>query len=77
MVAQFSGEEALGRYFDLNALYERYLNLKHIPRPERGYLGWLETFDQTEKIPKASKNNDYLQYLSRPLNASEKEGEKS
>ena len=63
VLARFSGEEGLGRYLDLNALYERYLNLKGIKRPERGYLEWLETFDDTENIPKASKNNDYQQYI--------------
>lgn len=63
VLAKFSGEEGLGRYLDLNSLYERYLNLKNVERPERGYLDWLESFDETERIPKSSKNNDYLQYV--------------
>ncbi|KAJ3528185.1 hypothetical protein NM208_g10321 [Fusarium decemcellulare] len=39
----FSGEEAYGRFFDLNTCHEAYLNLPNVRRLT--YLQYLETFD--------------------------------
>ncbi|KZZ97440.1 splicing factor 3A subunit 3 [Moelleriella libera RCEF 2490] len=39
----FSGEEAFGRFFDLNTCYESYLNLPNVKR--HTYLQYLEHFD--------------------------------
>lgn len=41
--AMFSGEEAYGRYFDLHACHESYINLPNVKR--LGYLQYLQIFD--------------------------------
>lgn len=64
----FTGEEALGRYFDLNALHAQYNNL---PQAQRiSYLQFLDAFDQFDKIPKQRKlaGDKYKTYLEDLLN---------
>lgn len=59
----FTGEEAFGRYFDMNALYETYINLPGANR-RITYLQYLDSFDAFESMPKADKLKDrYFQYL--------------
>ncbi|CAN8095869.1 unnamed protein product [Discula destructiva] len=41
--AMFSGEEAFGRYFDLHACHESYINLPNVKR--LAYLQYLQIFD--------------------------------
>lgn len=49
----FSDEESQGRYLDLHAIYEKYLNLKGIRRID--YFTFLKNFDQLFDIPKVSE----------------------
>jgi splicing factor 3A subunit 3 len=56
----FSGEEGFGKYLDLHALHEQYLNLKHIRKIT--YLSYLSTFDSFTEVPKEAKNKDYIKY---------------
>ncbi|CAK7226807.1 Pre-mRNA-splicing factor sap61 [Sporothrix bragantina] len=58
----FSGEEGFGRYFDLNAQYEAYVNLPHVKRLT--YLQYLEVFDTFDEIKRSDKlTDDYFQYV--------------
>ncbi|CAD0099998.1 unnamed protein product [Aureobasidium mustum] len=59
----FTGEEAFGRYFDMNALHEDYINLPGSKR-RITYLQYLDTFDEFEGMPRPDKLKDqYFQYL--------------
>lgn len=59
----FTGEEAFGRYFDMNALHEDYINLPGSKR-RITYLQYLDTFDDFEGMPRPDKLKDqYFQYL--------------
>ncbi|RCI09391.1 hypothetical protein L249_3725 [Ophiocordyceps polyrhachis-furcata BCC 54312] len=63
----FSGEEAYGRFFDLNTCHEAFLNLPNAKRLT--YLQYLENFDNFTPghggIRRAEKLSDqYLQYVS-------------
>ncbi|KAL1890066.1 Pre-mRNA-splicing factor sap61 [Sporothrix stenoceras] len=65
----FSGEEGFGRFFDLNANYEAFVNLPHVKRAT--YLQYLEVFDQfgdsnpyTTSLKRSDKlTEDYFQYV--------------
>ncbi|KJR85024.1 splicing factor 3A subunit 3 [Sporothrix schenckii 1099-18] len=65
----FSGEEGFGRYFDLNANYEAFVNLPNVKRLT--YLQYLEVFDQFgESNPFLASQkrsdkltDDYFQYI--------------
>ncbi|PHH78184.1 hypothetical protein CDD82_3169 [Ophiocordyceps australis] len=67
----FTGEEAYGRFFDLNLCHQKFLNLSNAKR--LSYLQYLEDFDnftsghgglkRTEKM-----NDEYLQYLAELAN---------
>lgn len=60
----FSGEEALGRYYDLNALHTMFTNLPGAQR-QLPYLSFLDQFDQFGAIAKQRKlhGEKYKQYL--------------
>ncbi|RDA95890.1 hypothetical protein CP533_5222 [Ophiocordyceps camponoti-saundersi (nom. inval.)] len=63
----FSGEEAYGRFFDLNTCHEAFLNLPNAKRLT--YLQYLENFDNFTPghggIRRAEKLSDqYLQYVT-------------
>ncbi|KAI9316112.1 hypothetical protein BX666DRAFT_1955246 [Dichotomocladium elegans] len=61
---QFSGEEALGRYIDMNTLYGQYINLKDVKTMD--YLQYLSTFDDFERTtyPKSIRGSpEYRKYL--------------
>ncbi|KAK9353423.1 hypothetical protein V1523DRAFT_411027 [Lipomyces doorenjongii] len=58
----FTGEEGLGKYFDLIAFHERYLNLRgvtHVP-----YVQYLDIFDKFEQMSRTPKDDDYFKYLT-------------
>ncbi|PKC73150.1 hypothetical protein RhiirA1_530621 [Rhizophagus irregularis] len=58
----FSGEEGSGRFLDLHALHEQYVNLKNFKKTD--YLTYLSEFDHFSDYPKEHKNNgEYLKYL--------------
>ncbi|KAF4585986.1 hypothetical protein GQ602_005291 [Ophiocordyceps camponoti-floridani] len=62
----FSGEEAYGRFFDLNTCHEAFLNLPNVKR--LNYLQYLENFDDFTPghggVKRAEKLSDqYLQYV--------------
>ncbi|CDS07257.1 hypothetical protein LRAMOSA01206 [Lichtheimia ramosa] len=59
----FSGEEAFGRYLDMNALHGQYINLKGVKK--MGYLQYLSNFDDFEHTyPKTLRSSpEYRQYL--------------
>ncbi|EEB05561.1 U2 snRNP-associated protein sap61 [Schizosaccharomyces japonicus yFS275] len=57
----FRGEEMYGRFFDLNECYEDYINLKQVPR--LSYLDYISKMDAFDDIPKASKTQQYENYL--------------
>lgn len=60
--AMFSGEEAYGRYLDMNALYQQFVNLKGITRVD--YLAYLEETDNFAVIGKDVKTSQaYAKYL--------------
>lgn len=54
----FSGEEAYGRFFDLNTCHEAYLNLPNVKRLT--YLQYLEAFDNFAPGYGGVKRNDKL-----------------
>ncbi|PFH63098.1 hypothetical protein XA68_18235 [Ophiocordyceps unilateralis] len=63
----FSGEEAFGRFFDLNTCHEAFLNLPNVKRLT--YLQYLENFDNftpghggVKRVEKLS--DQYLKYVS-------------
>lgn len=60
----FSGEEALGRYYDLNSLHTMFTNLPGAPR-QLPYLTFLDQFDQFGAIAKQRKlhGDKYKLYL--------------
>jgi hypothetical protein len=51
--AQFSGEEAYGKYFDLTASYNGYLALKAVA--PISYAAYLDEFDRFVRIPPDTK----------------------
>ncbi|KAJ2751877.1 Pre-mRNA-splicing factor sap61, partial [Coemansia nantahalensis] len=57
----FSGEERLGRYVDLTAQHEQYLNTPGAPRVS--YLEYLATFDEFAGHPRAAKDAQYAAYV--------------
>ncbi|KAM3480062.1 hypothetical protein MY8738_005119 [Beauveria namnaoensis] len=62
----FSGEEAYGRFFDLNSAYDAYLNLPNVKRSN--YLQYLEIFDHFTPgqggLKRADKMTDqYFSYV--------------
>ncbi|KAF7563181.1 hypothetical protein G7046_g991 [Stylonectria norvegica] len=62
----FSGEEAYGRFFDMNTCHEAYLNLPNVKRLT--YLQYLETFDNFAPglggVKRAEKLTDqYFNYV--------------
>ncbi|CAI2161914.1 8692_t:CDS:2 [Funneliformis geosporum] len=57
----FSGEEGSGRFLDLHALHERYVNLKNVKKTD--YLTYLTEFDHFSEYPKEHKYGEYLKYL--------------
>ena len=64
----FTGEEAFGRFLDLTALHEEYLNIPNIKRLT--YLQYLQTFDQFGPpyvaMKRAEKRTDrYFNYVGR------------
>ncbi|KAG0345145.1 Splicing factor 3A subunit 3 [Podila humilis] len=58
----FSGEESGGRYLDLHAVHDQYLNLKSLKRTN--YLGYLSEFTLFHEIEKKDKNANYQGYLN-------------
>lgn len=64
--SMFSGEEAYGRYFDLHACHEEYINLPNVKR--LGYLQYLQIFDNFAPghggVKRADKLTDqYFKYV--------------
>ncbi len=60
----FSGEESYGKYFDMNYLYEQFVNLKHNRLiPYTRYLDMLTEFDMID--PRVKADPQYGLYLSR------------
>lgn len=59
----FSGEEGGGRFLDLNAVFERFVNLKGVRKND--YLLYLSEFDDFEGLyPKETKKTvEYKQYV--------------
>ncbi|KAG9292879.1 hypothetical protein G9A89_016241 [Geosiphon pyriformis] len=57
----FSGEEGSGRFLDLHALHEQYVNLKSIKKLD--YLTYLGEFDHFSDYPKENKHGEYIKYL--------------
>lgn len=59
----FTGEEYFGRFFDLTALHEDYINLPGIKRRVT-YLSYLDTYDNFDSPARPDKmRDDYFQYL--------------
>ncbi|KAF9429836.1 hypothetical protein BGZ94_009298 [Podila epigama] len=58
----FSGEEAGGRYLDLHAVHEHYLNLKSLKRTH--YLAYLSEFTLFDEIQRKDKDSTYQEYLN-------------
>lgn len=60
--AMFTGEESLGRYLDMNSLFQEYLNIKGIQRVP--YIKYLIEFDRLADIPKNAKSSSYATYVN-------------
>ncbi|CAG8475925.1 582_t:CDS:2 [Diversispora eburnea] len=58
----FSGEEGCGRFLDLHALHEQYVNLKNVKKID--YLTYLSEFDNFADYPKENKHGEYIKYLN-------------
>ena len=58
----FSDEEDFGRYLDMNALHQQYLNLKAVKYVD--YITYLATFDRLFEYPRENKNAEYKKYVS-------------
>ncbi|RKP10819.1 splicing factor 3a [Thamnocephalis sphaerospora] len=58
---KFSGEESSGRFLDLHALHDQFLNLKDVKRVN--YLTYLEQVERLELVPRTSKGAAYRSYL--------------
>ncbi|KAJ9049765.1 Pre-mRNA-splicing factor sap61 [Entomophthora muscae] len=61
MEAMFSGEESNGKFLDLHASFEQYINLKH--DIECTYLIYLDRIDEFSTIPRKFKGIPYRRYL--------------
>ncbi|KAJ3001523.1 hypothetical protein HKX48_002829, partial [Thoreauomyces humboldtii] len=60
---RFSGEEGLGKYLDLHAVYEQYVNLKDVAKVN--YLNYLDQFDKFDMVPLETKRMpQYTSYLA-------------
>lgn len=59
--AFFSGEESYGKYLDLHANFDQFINLKH--GLECNYLMYLDKVDDFICIPRSCKNGAYKNYL--------------
>ncbi|KAK9728721.1 Pre-mRNA-splicing factor sap61 [Basidiobolus ranarum] len=57
----FSGEEGFGKYLDLHALHDQFVNLKNVKK--LNYLTYLSEFDNFATIPKQAKNLEYRKYI--------------
>ncbi|KAL7754202.1 Pre-mRNA-splicing factor sap61 [Sorochytrium milnesiophthora] len=58
----FSGEEAYGRFLDLHALHEQYLNLPGVRT--LNYLAYLGRFSRLQDIDRSAKNAEYKAYAT-------------
>lgn len=59
----FTGEEAFGRFFDMMALHEVYVNLPGLKRRPT-YLQYLDSFDKFDAIPRPDRTKDvYFRYV--------------
>lgn len=61
-LVEFSGEEGHGRFLDLHAVYDMYLNLGFV-KEKIDYTDYILTFDRLFDIPKKNKNAGYKRYL--------------
>ncbi|KAJ3289746.1 Splicing factor 3A subunit 3 [Borealophlyctis nickersoniae] len=60
---KFSGEEGLGKYLDLNAVFEQYVNLKDVKKIN--YVNFLGNFHKFGDIPKSTKKTpEYAKYIN-------------
>ncbi|KXS15098.1 hypothetical protein M427DRAFT_112107 [Gonapodya prolifera JEL478] len=58
----FTAEEGLGRFLDLHALHDQYMNLQGIERVS--YVHFLDSFDRFEEIPlQVKRGQPYKSYL--------------
>lgn len=62
----FSGEESLGRYIDLHAQHDLFLNLPFVKRSEDrpSYMRFLSEFDRFPDIAREDKGGDYRAYVA-------------
>ncbi|XP_022646709.1 splicing factor 3A subunit 3-like [Varroa jacobsoni] len=60
-LVEFTDEEGYGKYLDLHACYEKFVNIKGVDRID--YITYLGTFDRLFDIPKERKNADYRRYV--------------
>ncbi|KAB7505813.1 Splicing factor 3A subunit 3 [Armadillidium nasatum] len=60
-MVDFTDEEGYGKYLDLHECYNKYVNIKGIPKLD--YIAYLGTFDHLYEIPKEKKTTQYKEYL--------------
>ncbi|KAK7203320.1 hypothetical protein BZA70DRAFT_283417 [Myxozyma melibiosi] len=60
--SMFTGEEHLGRYLDLVAFHERYLNIRGVKRVS--YVQYFDVVDKFAQISKSSKDEEYFKYIT-------------
>ncbi|CAP25395.1 Protein CBG04748 [Caenorhabditis briggsae] len=63
-MVEFSDEEAYGRFLDLHAQYDKFINLKNIKRVD--YMTYLLNFEKFTDIPKQTtkKTGAYKEYVN-------------
>lgn len=63
-MVEFSDEEAYGRFLDLHAQYDKFINLKNIKRVD--YMTYLLNFEKFTEIPKntTKKTGAYKEYIN-------------
>lgn len=63
-MVEFSDEEAYGRFLDLHAQYDKFINLKNIKRVD--YMTYLLNFEKFTDIPKGTtkKTGAYKEYIN-------------
>jgi len=61
----FSGEESFGRFLDLHALFDQFINLKQFEKVT--YTQFVNEFDKFHDISREKKTADYKRYLEAVL----------
>eukprot|EP00826_Nyctotherus_ovalis_P058615 TRINITY_DN8073_c0_g2_i3.p1 TRINITY_DN8073_c0_g2~~TRINITY_DN8073_c0_g2_i3.p1 ORF type:complete len:240 (+),score=100.43 TRINITY_DN8073_c0_g2_i3:575-1294(+) len=63
----FTAEEGYGRFVDMYALYNMFINMKKVEKefqlPSDDYMTYLQHFQRLKEIPLSLKNSEYMEYI--------------